>query len=93
MTAPQTKIPTETNKSGLFAIVVTSEDIHVLSCVKTDVRPSRLAVTSATTVVGKNFTSFHYRLSRAAMSIGASKKRTRATANDKTIAHEKAKMI
>ena len=53
MTAPQTKIPTETSKRLLFAIVVTSEEIHVLSCVKTVVRPSRLAVTSATLVVGK----------------------------------------
>ena len=53
MTAPHTKIPTETSKRLLLAIVVTREDIHVLSCVKTVVRPSRFAVTSATLVVGK----------------------------------------
>ena len=34
-----------------------------------------------------------HRLSREAMSIGASKKRTRATANDKTIAEAKTKII
>ena len=92
MTAPQTKIPTETSKRLLLAIVVTSEDIHVLSCVKTVVSPSRLAVTSAALVVGKQFTPFQ-RLNRAAMSIGASKKRTSATANDKTIAQEKTNKI
>lgn len=53
ITAPHTNIPTETSKRLLLAIVVTSEDIHVLSCVKTVVRPSRLAVTSATLVIGK----------------------------------------
>ena len=53
MTAPQTNIPTDTSKRLLFAIVVTSDDIHALSCVKTVVSPSRLAVTSATLVVGK----------------------------------------
>jgi hypothetical protein len=92
MTAPQTNIPTETSKRLLLAIVVTREEIHVLSCVKTVVRPSRFAVTSATLVIGKQFTPFH-RLNRAAMSIGASKKRTSATANDKTIAQEKTKII
>lgn len=52
MTAPQTKIPTETSKRLLFAIVVTREDIQVFNCVKTVVSPSRLAVTSATVVIG-----------------------------------------
>lgn len=52
ITAPQTKIPTETSKRLLLAIVVTKEDIQVFNCVKTVVRPSRLAVTSATVDVG-----------------------------------------
>ena len=47
ITAEQTKIPTDTSKRGLLAIVVTREDIHVFNCVKTTVRPSRLATTSA----------------------------------------------
>lgn len=47
ITAPHTKIPTDTKRRLLLAIVVTSEDIHVLSCVKTVASPSRLATTSA----------------------------------------------
>ena len=50
MTAPQTNMPTDTSKRLLLAIVVTRDDIHVLSCVKTVVSPSRFAVTSATFV-------------------------------------------
>lgn len=52
MTAPHTKIPTETKRRLLLAIVVTRELIQVLSCVNTVASPSRLAVTSAMVVVG-----------------------------------------
>lgn len=93
ITALHTKIPTDTRRRGLLAIVVTRDDIQVLSCVNTAASPSRFATTSAVLVVGTyQFTTFQ-RFSRAAMSIGASKKRTRAIANVKTMAHEKTKII
>lgn len=77
----------------MLAIVVTSEDIQVLSCVKTEASPSRLAVTSPGVIIGTYLFTTFQRFNRAAMSIGASKKRTRATANAKTIAQAKTKTI
>jgi hypothetical protein len=47
ITALHTKIPTETRRRGLLAIVVTRDEIQVFNCVNTAARPSRFATTSA----------------------------------------------
>lgn len=52
ITLEQTNIPTDTRSKGLLAIVVTSDEIQVFSCVNTAARPSKLATTSAVLVVG-----------------------------------------